>query len=107
MNKLANFARKPAVKKVFGILMCAMMFVSMALPASAADAVAPSDFSDEAVAGMQDALSFVTATLSIGTILKVVGVGLGIAVGFFLLWWGMRKLIKMVRKAFASGKVSV
>ncbi len=107
MNKLAKFARKPAVKKVFGLFMCCMMMLSMAIPSFATDATTPTDYSDEAVSAMQSALGYVTSTLSITTILKVVGVGLGIAVGFFLLWWGMRKLIKMVRKAFASGKVSV
>lgn len=107
MKKLAELARKPIVKKVGSLFMCAMIVFTLGVPAFAADATTPSDFSDEAVAGMQEALGHVTATLSITTILKVIGVGLGIAVGFFLLWWGIRKLIKMVRKAFASGKVSV
>ncbi|MBQ9914046.1 MAG: hypothetical protein IJO73_07445 [Clostridia bacterium] len=106
MNKLAKFARKPAVKKVFGIFFSALMIFSMALPSFAAE-VTPSDFSDEAVAGMKEALGHVTATLSIGTILKVIGAGLGIAVSFFLLWWGIRKLIRMVRQGFSKGKVSV
>lgn len=108
MNKLAKFARKPAVKKVFGIFMCIMMMFTMALPSFATEGeITTKNYADEAAAGMQSVLDQVTATLSIGSILKFVAVAVGIAIGFFLFWWGTRKVIKIVRKAFASGKVSV
>lgn len=107
MNKLAKFARKPAVKKVFGIFFSVLMVFSMALPSFAAEDIPTSNYADEAAAGMQEVLDQVTATLSIGSILKFVAVAVGIAIGFFLFWWGTRKVVKIVRKAFASGKVSV
>lgn len=108
MNKLAKFARKPAVKKIFGVFFSVLMVFSMALPSFAAEGDIPtSNYADEAAAGMQSVLDQVTATLSIGSILKFVAVAVGIAIGFFLFWWGTRKVIKIVRKAFASGKVSV
>ena len=108
MNKLAKFARKPAVKKVFAIFTCIMMMFTMALPSFATEGEIPTkNYADEAAAGMQEVLDQVTATLSIGSILKFVAVAVGIAIGFFLFWWGTRKVVKIVRKAFASGKVSV
>lgn len=108
MNKLSKFARKPAVKKVFGLFFCLCMMFTMALPSFAAEGDIPTtNYAEEAAEGMQAVLEQVQATLSIGTILKFVAVAVGIAIGFFVFWWGTRKVVKIVRKAFASGKVSV
>ncbi len=120
MNKLAKLARKPTVKKVFGLFFAALMIVSMALPSFAADgdtSAIPdisSDFDDQVVVlasdaeqAMYEVVETVSNALNITTILKFVVAALSVAIGFFVFWWGTRKVIKIVRKAFASGKVSV
>ena len=45
--------------------------------------------------------------ISVATIVEVLGVGAGIAVGFAFMWWGVRKLIAVLMKAFKKGKVSL
>lgn len=109
MNKLAKFAHKPAMKKVFGIFFAALMIVSMALPSFATEGETSLDSSwmvDEAEAAMTSVFSNVVSVLSVETIIKFVGVAVAAAVGLFIFWWGTRKVVKIVRKAFASGKVS-
>lgn len=49
----------------------------------------------------------ITGTVSIGTIASVLGIALGSAVGFFLLWWGARKVVRMVVGAFRSGRIRI
>ena len=45
--------------------------------------------------------------LNFETVLAVIGVGLGAAVGIFLGWWAIRKVSGMTFKAFRKGKVSI
>ncbi len=114
MNKLA---RKPALKKVYGLFFAALMIVSMALPSFAAegstgdisDNYGPqaAEFTSEAESAMLEVIETLSSSLNISTILKFVAAAVAIVVGFFVFWWGTRKVIKIVRKAFASGKVSV
>ena len=48
-----------------------------------------------------------TSSLSVGTITSVIATVLGASMGLFLVWWGARKLISAVTKAFKGGKVGV
>lgn len=45
--------------------------------------------------------------LNFETVLAVIGVGLGAAVGIFLGWWAIRKVSGMTFKAFRKGRVSI
>lgn len=65
---------------------------------------------DNAAAGVQaakDMMKIVTAEINIGNIVAIIGAGLGIAAATWLAWWGIRKLIKVVKNAVAKGKLSV
>lgn len=114
MNKLTKFARKPAVKKICGLFFAALMIFSMALPSFATEGdisdsygSQASDLATEAETAMLEVVETVVSALNITVILKFLAAAVSIAVGFFVFWWGTRKVIKIVRKAFASGKVSV
>lgn len=50
--------------------------------------------------------STLTEQISVGTIVGVIGIALGSGVGLYFAWWGIRKVVKMV-KAGLNGKVSV
>lgn len=65
---------------------------------------------DNAAAGVQaakDMMKIVTTEINIGNIVSIIGSGLGIAAATWLAWWGIRKLIKVVKNAVAKGKLSV
>lgn len=60
---------------------------------------------DEAVSAVQSALSEVTGVVTISTVLQFIGIALGAGVGFFLMWFGVRWVIRKVTKAIKSGKL--
>lgn len=65
---------------------------------------------DNAAAGVQaakDMMKIVTAEINIGNIVAIIGAGLGIAAATWLAWWGIRKLIRVVKNAVAKGKLAV
>lgn len=45
--------------------------------------------------------------ISVSTIVEVLVVAAGAAVGLAFMWWGVRKLIRALMSAFKKGKVSV
>lgn len=51
-------------------------------------------------------LSAVTDQISVATVVEVLAVGAGAAVGLVFMWWGVRKLIKILMSAFRKGKLS-
>lgn len=103
MKKLRKFTSKKSVKRVFSFAMCAMLMLSLGLPAFAAEG----DLSTEAVSAITSAFGEVTSTIKIGNVLSVLTIVLTTAVGFFFFWWGIRKVIKIVTAAFKKGKISV
>lgn len=105
MNKLQKFTSNKAVKKVMTLILCVAMMLTVGISAFAADGDQVSAQS-EAVSAVSQAFTTVTSTISVGNILKMVGIALAACVAFFF-WWGIRKVIKMVTSAFKKGKVSV
>lgn len=105
-KKLQKAVSNPKLKKKLAVVCCALMMCTMMVPlASAADATAGEYMSaDEAATQM---LGLVTAEINFGTILSVIGVGIGSALALMLGWWGLRKLLRMVLGAFRKGKVSL
>lgn len=75
-----------------------------ALPASAAEAVTvdPVEFSD-----FQAVLTNLQAQISVATVVAVIAAVVGAAIGLVFMWWGVRKLIRVIMGAFKKGKVSV
>lgn len=49
----------------------------------------------------------VQAQISISSVVQILAIGAGIAVGFAFMWWGVRKLIAVLMKAFKKGKVGM
>lgn len=91
-------------KRIFALCACVMIMFSMAIPSFAVES---SNYASEAVSAMNEGLSGVTSTLTIGNIVTVLLAVLGIAVGFMFFWWAIRKVLGIVQRAFKKGKVSV
>lgn len=45
--------------------------------------------------------------ISVATIVEVLAVAAGVAVGLAFMWWGVRKLTRVLMSAFKKGKVSL
>lgn len=52
-------------------------------------------------------LSAVTGQISVATVVEVLAVGVGAAIGLVFMWWGARKLIRIVMSAFRKGRASI
>ena len=63
-----------------------------------AAAVTTSDF--------QTVIDALTAQVSVSTVVAVIAGGMAACVGLAFMWWGVRKLIRMIMAAFKKGKVS-
>lgn len=61
----------------------------------------------DAVKAAKDLMQTATGTLNITNIVAIIGAGIGAVIGLFLAWWGARKLLGMLMKAFKKGKVSM
>lgn len=59
------------------------------------------------VDGIQTVVNSGTSTFTIETIASILGITLAAAAALFLLWWGSRKGIRMLKNAFTKGKLSV
>lgn len=58
-------------------------------------------------ADFQSILETLQAQISVSTVVGVLGVAAGAAVGLAFMWWGVRKLTKVLMSAFKKGKVSL
>lgn len=45
--------------------------------------------------------------ISVSTVVGVLAVAAGAAVGLAFMWWGVRKLVRVLMSAFKKGKVSL
>lgn len=103
-KKLTDKLQKnPKAKKLlmgtFAVVMCMTMLAPAAFAEGEVTQMAP-DAAATQVFGM------LTEQLNFSTILSVIGVALGAALGIYLSWWAVRKVSKMVMDAFAKRKVS-
>lgn len=57
-------------------------------------------------ANFNSVLEAVTGQISVATVVEVLAVGVGAAVGLVFMWWGVRKLIRVLMSAFRKGKLS-
>lgn len=60
--------------------------------------------SSTAFKSVMDAL---TAQISVSSVVEVLAVLAGAAVGLAFMWWGVRKLVRVIMSAFKKGKVSL
>lgn len=49
----------------------------------------------------------VTAQVSTATIVEVLVYAVPVVIGMVFMWWGVRKVVRMVMSAFRKGKISV
>ncbi len=98
MQKVAS---NPMVKKLGVGFMCLMICCSMLMPmASAAEAVSEPSYA-EAATQVYDSVHQV---INFNNILAIIGVGIGGMATLYLLWWGIRKVIKMLKSGL-NGKL--
>ena len=62
-------------------------------------AIASSDFNA--------VLTALQAQISVATVVEVLTVAATAAVGLAFMWWGVRKLVRVLMSAFKKGKVSL
>lgn len=55
----------------------------------------------------QSILETLQSQISVSTIVGVLGIAAGAAVGLAFMWWGVRKLTRVLMAAFKKGKVSL
>lgn len=60
--------------------------------------------SSSAFASVIDA---VTAQISVASIVEVLVYAVPVVIGLVFMWWGVRKVVRMVMSAFKKGKISV
>ena len=71
----------------------------MGASSTVATAITTTDF--------QSIIDALTAQISVSTVVTVVAAGMAAAVGFVFMWWGVRKLVRMIMSAVKKGKASV
>lgn len=55
---------------------------------------------------LSDVLTAITGQISVTTVIAVVAGAIGASIGLVFMWWGVRKLIRVIMNAFRSGKLS-
>ena len=101
LSKAKGFLKES--KKLMAMCMAVLCVCCMfALPASAESTVETVQWSQ--FSGVLDNL---TAQINVTNILAIVAALVGCAVGLAFMWWGVRKLIRVIMAAFKKGKVSV
>lgn len=58
-------------------------------------------------ADFQSVISALQEQISVSTVVGVLAVAAGAAVGLAFMWWGVRKLTRVLMSAFKKGKVSL
>lgn len=51
-------------------------------------------------------ISAIQAQISISSIVEILAYAAGICVGFVFLWWGVRKVVRMIMGAVRKGKLN-
>ena len=49
----------------------------------------------------------VTAQISVSSVVEVLVYAVPVVIGLVFMWWGVRKVVRMVMSAFKKGKISV
>lgn len=49
----------------------------------------------------------VTAQVSVSTVVEVLAYAVPAVIGLVFMWWGVRKVVRMVMSAFRKGRISV
>lgn len=99
-RKLQNVASKPMVKKLGAVFMCLMICCSAIMPMCFAADVSEPSYAEAATTIYES----VHNVVNFNNILAILGVGIGGMATLYLLWWGIRKVIKMLKSGL-NGKL--
>lgn len=94
---------KRIVKRV-GSLLCAFAILAISMVACFADGASAGT---DAISAVQTVFTNVTGTINISNVVAILGIVVGACVGLVLMWFGIRKVIKIIMGAFKKGKISV
>lgn len=106
-ERLANCSEQKPKRgfKTIGCMVCVLAILAMSLVCCFADGAATGGGSAEAVSAVSTVLKNVTDTVNIGSIVQILGIGLGACIGMVLMWFGVRLVIRKVMGATRKGKV--
>lgn len=107
MNEEKVVRSEPAQKpkrgfKAVGCMLCVLAILAMSLLCCFADGG-----SAEAVSAVQSVFTDVTGTININSVVQILAIVVAACVGLVLMWFGIRKVIKIIMGAFRKGKISV
>lgn len=91
--------------KVIGCMFVVLAILAMSLVSCFAADGATAGGSAEAVSAVSTVLKNVTDTVNIGSVVQILGIGLGACIGMVLMWFGVRLVIRKVMGATRKGKV--
>ena len=106
VNKLKNLSpeKRSAFKKI-GCLFCALCVFAFSAVSAFADGAGTAGA--PAVSAVQSVFNDVTGTINIGNVVSILAIVVGACVGLVLMWFGIRKVIRIIMGAFRKGKISV
>lgn len=55
---------------------------------------------------LSSVLTAITGQISVTTVIAVVAGAIGAAIGLVFMWWGVKKLIRVIMGAFRKGRLS-
>lgn len=55
---------------------------------------------------LSSVLTAITGQISVTTVIAVIAGAIGAAIGLVFMWWGLRKLIRVIMGAFRKGRLS-
>lgn len=102
-DKITSLYRK-------AVPMCATLCTAMAMSLTAFAAETGGGSSTQTVydsSAFASVIEAITNQISVETVVKVLAGGAAIAVGFAFVWWGGRKVLKMIMSGFKKGRVSM
>lgn len=91
--------------KAVGCMLCVLAILAMSLVCCFADGAGSAG--SDAISAVQTVFTDVTGTINIGNIVSILAIVVGACVGLVLMWFGIRKVIKIIMGAFRKGKISV
>lgn len=89
-------------KAIAGLVTCAVASASTAvcvLAAEGSGTVTANDFNS--------VVNGVTNQVSVSTVVGVLASIVGVCIGLVFMWWGLRKVIRMIMSAWRGGRMSV
>ena len=91
--------------KAVACMVCVFAILAISMVCCFADGAASG--SAEAVSAVQSVFTNVTGTINISSVVQILAIVVGACVGLVLMWFGIRKVVKIIMGAFRKGKISV